>query len=103
MNRPRPDKRADGSLDASLLETYAAEHQPSHDQKWAQLLPSDAPLVRQALTKAQQLREQGIDPGDAYLQGIADMAHFRDKQALVRYMSETLADLPETTEPDSSA
>lgn len=42
-----------------------------HDILWDTLGPDDAPLVRQALAKAQELRAKKADPGYAYLQGFA--------------------------------
>lgn len=43
-----------------------------HDDKWKNLGSQRAALARGAVIKAELLRREGIDPGDAYLQGIAD-------------------------------
>lgn len=43
----------------------------AHESFWANLGQSDARLVREALVIAQGCRDQGLDPGDAYLRGVA--------------------------------
>lgn len=40
-----------------------------HDKLWDSLGPQEAPLVRQALARAQEMRDKRADPGFAYLQG----------------------------------
>lgn len=40
-----------------------------HDKLWDSLGPDESPLVRQALARAQEMRDSNIDPGYAYLQG----------------------------------
>jgi hypothetical protein len=84
---------------------FEAEHRPSHDQKWADLQASDAPLARAAVVRSAEIREEGIDPGEAYLMGIADSDAYKQRQELVRNTSETLAGLPEvpTSEVDPPA
>jgi hypothetical protein len=46
----------------------------SHDKKWTAMTAADADFVGSALVKAERIRQQQLDPGDAYLQGIADRA-----------------------------
>lgn len=43
----------------------------THDSVWASIQPDEAAFVRRGVLHAQQLREQAVDPGDAYLQGMA--------------------------------
>src|SRR6185312_1497753 len=64
----------------ALNTLFVAEHHPSHDQKWSRLR-SD--IARDALIKAQSLRERNVDAGDAYLQGVADLYHRLERDRLV--------------------
>jgi hypothetical protein len=83
-----------------LRQSFEAEHRPTHDQKWAALEAEDASFVREAIVRAQELREEGLDAGDAYLRGLADQHHRQNRQAMIEDVSESLNVLPETTEPD---
>lgn len=72
---PARDVLAAPHIDPAILQgLFEAEHRPTHDQKWGDLEAGDAPFARAALTKARNIRdaEVVIDPGDAYLQGVAD-------------------------------
>jgi hypothetical protein len=83
MPDPEPKKKSRSLSDEAMAAAYQAEHRPTHDQKWAAIKPSDAPFVRDALIKAEALRDEGADPGDAYLQAIADFNRYRERLELL--------------------
>jgi hypothetical protein len=66
-----------------LLRIQAEEHKPSHDSKWSQLTADDAPFVREAIVRADAIRHEGLDAGDAYLQGVADLRAYQIRQELI--------------------
>ena len=70
MAQSDPIKSIDEQVVAGL---YLSPSQPNHNQKWAELDANEAPMARAALLKANQLRALRIDPGQAYLEGIADL------------------------------
>jgi hypothetical protein len=72
----------------------------SHDQKWAALQPADAALARNAVAKANLLRETDIDAGDAYLRGIADAVHAKRRELLIEDTLTSLRLLPESPDVD---
>lgn len=77
------------SMDTDVLKgIYEAEHRPTHDQKWAELDEADAPFARAALARAEQIRVEEIDPGDAYLQGVADFHATQARQRLIDDMAD---------------
>ena len=80
---------------------FIAEHRPTHDQKWAELDAADAPFARAALARAEEIRTEGMDPGNAYLQGVADLHAVQTRQQLIEEMvdfdPQTI--IPEATEP----
>jgi hypothetical protein len=81
MRKKQEGKPNPPSANKEALEAlFAAEHHPSHNQKWSRLR-SD--IARDALIKAHSLSERGIDPGDAYLQGIADLYYRLERDRLV--------------------
>ena len=59
------------------------EFRTQHDIDWDTLGPEDALWARGALSRAQELREGRVDPGDAYLEG-----------ALAKRVHEQQADKP---------
>jgi len=69
---------------------YKAEQRPSTADKWANFDGSKASLARQALGEAHRIRSQEaqLDPGDAYLRGIADMHEAMERQALLQSLSD---------------
>jgi hypothetical protein len=94
-NRSNRKKKPQSFPEETLAAAYAAEHQPSYSHKWATLGAADASLVRQALLRANAIRQAGLDPGDAYLQGFIDMHYCRQRQTLVGDLRQTLAGAPE--------
>ncbi len=67
LNRPNDISRFSPEiLDASFDTSPTA-----HDDLWRSIQPDEAALVRRAVVKAQEIRANETDPGDAYLQGIA--------------------------------
>ncbi|HVV26002.1 MAG TPA: hypothetical protein VHC21_03145 [Candidatus Saccharimonadales bacterium] len=100
MAESNPHKPTHPLSDEALAAAFAAEHQPSFDQKWAQLHASDAPFVRQALARAEEIRAEELDAGAAYLQGIADFRHELDRQELIKDTRASLRELSETPEVD---
>lgn len=90
MANVNPKRKFRSLADEDLLRAYRTEHRPNHDQKWAALKPADAPLVRQALLRAEEIRAQGLDPAEAYLQGVADLNYFRERLQLLASISKTL-------------
>ncbi|GAC1501229.1 MAG: hypothetical protein NVS1B10_05330 [Candidatus Saccharimonadales bacterium] len=55
-----------------LTGIFDADTQPSQDEKWKRLANDDPVFAGYGLSKANKLRETGTDPGQAYLQGLAD-------------------------------
>ena len=82
---------------------YEAEHRPSQDQKWAAIEASKAPFARAVIVRAQQIREEGIDAGDAYLMGIADANEHDVRLRSIDELAQGLSNLPETPEPSTSS
>jgi hypothetical protein len=66
--------------------------------KWATLTATDALVVRNALIRAQQLRETDADPGNAYLAGIADATLIMQRLALGQETLRLIQSLAETPE-----
>ena len=50
---------------------------------WNTITAAEAPFVRQSLLRAHTLRLLQVDPGDAYLQGVADAVGFQHLQQIV--------------------
>jgi hypothetical protein len=94
-----PKKKSQPLTDSDLLRAHRDEHHPNHDQKWAALKASDAPLVRQALLRAKEIHAEGLDPAEAYLQGVADLNYFRERQQLLASVDQAL----NTNDVDPSA
>ena len=82
--RKRPDGGEPSSPSIIGIEAFKAlfeaEHNPSHDQKWKHV---PAAVAREALIRAQEIRDSDIDPGDAYLRGIADESYRVLREKLV--------------------
>jgi hypothetical protein len=98
MADPNPKKKAQSLSGEAMVAAFQAEHRPTHDQKWAALDAADAPMVRKALVRAEEVSAEGLDPGEAYLQAIADFAYFRERaslQASARQLLEAPAEPPE--------
>lgn len=76
--------------DEELAAIHAAEHQPSQAQKWDTMTAEDVPMVREALLRAQTIREAGTESGDAYLQGIADAHYALRRRALIHDVCDTI-------------
>lgn len=83
---PLADELARGATEGSL----------SHDDKWKALGPEDAAFVRAATLKAARLRTEHADPGDAYLQCLADMKRFGLLSEVAQLVTQDIDSLPET-------
>lgn len=70
----------------ALRALHDAEHQPGHDQKWGELANETPELARKTLVRAQEMRDSGADPGDAYLQAAADVYTFIERQRIVDHV-----------------
>jgi hypothetical protein len=100
MADPDPKKKLQPLSDEAMTAAFQAEHQPTHDQKWAALTAADAPMVRRALVRSEEIRAEGLDPGEAYLQAIADFAYFRERASLQVGAQQLLATPTEPPEVD---
>lgn len=60
-----------------------AKQEASHDEKWAMLDASHAAFARRAIVRADEIRTEKTDPGDAYLQGVADLRAYQIRQQLI--------------------
>jgi hypothetical protein len=97
----RPEKQRPDSLSEEALDgLFRAEHRPTHEQIWGELEAAHAPLAREALVRAQIIREGGQDPGDAYLRGVAEANAWRDRQDLIKAARATIETLPEKTDSE---
>src|SRR4051812_45120308 len=63
---------------------------PDHNHVWASFGTEDAPLARAALLRAEQLRREQADPGDAYLAGIVELRGAQTRQRTINHVVETL-------------
>lgn len=86
--------------EAAMMGLFEAEHRPSHEDKWRELEAEDAPLARHAVVKAEAIRADGEDPGNAYLRGVADALAWLNRQRLIAETGAAIEALPETTEPN---
>lgn len=43
----------------------------SHNELWGSIQPDEAAFARNVIVRAQELRNQGADPGDSYLEAAA--------------------------------
>ena len=103
MPTPENPKNPDKLSDEVLRELFESEHRPDHDERWAALEASDASAARRALQRAEAIRLEEVDPGDAYLRGFADANFNRNRQALIEDVSQSLDALPEVPEVDPPA
>jgi hypothetical protein len=88
-DRPKnPHKTVAGIQPEVLQGIYTAEHRPTHDQKWAELGAAEAPLARVALARAEEIRAEEMDPGEAYLQGVADFRAAHVRQGLIKEIAD---------------
>lgn len=72
------------TIDTLVLEgLYHSEVPPTHETKWKEL-GENAAFAREALVRAQRIREEGVDAGNAYLEGIADFHAAVVRQALLQ-------------------
>jgi hypothetical protein len=72
-NENRKSVSSQSATQEIFSQVFIAASNPTHNKKWAAFTASDAPIIRAALLRAQQLRTSKVsDVGDAYLQGIAD-------------------------------
>lgn len=86
-NRQKSPKESVAGIEPEvLIGIYTAEHRPTHDQKWAELDAADAPFARAALARAAEIRAEETDPGNAYLQGVADFHAAQSRQQLIQEM-----------------
>jgi len=68
----------------------------SFDEKWRTLTSADAPFVRAAKLKANELAGTTMNPGQAYLQCLADLAHFHSQSRMAGQVHLDIHSLPET-------
>jgi hypothetical protein len=66
---PAPD--AADQRPSPELEALFDSARTTHDVLWDAITAEDAPLVRRGLLRAGEIRRDGTDAGDAYLQGLA--------------------------------
>ncbi len=76
--KPKPSNVPD-IMHSSVM--FESDSNPSQSV-WAGITAREAAFVRQALIRAQALRLIHADPGDAYLQGVADTIGFKHLQEL---------------------
>lgn len=57
---------------------------PTHDHKWSQIAPDEAPLVRAALIRSASLSTLGVSANEAYLRGLADALEYRRQLDIVK-------------------
>lgn len=58
-------------LPIEVAELVATHPDYDHEKRWKALGSDDASTVRKALGIAEQLRQEHVDPGDAFLQGLS--------------------------------
>lgn len=89
-NGPPNLKKLKNWIELSAL--YNAEHRPSQAQKWADLDASNAEISQAALKRAQLIRDQNIEAGQAYLMGVADYHAALKRQRLLRSVDQKYRD-----------
>lgn len=68
---PTPEQSEQFLETPEVAELVATHPEYDHDSRVQAFGPDEAPLVRGALTIADQLRHGHADPGDAFLQGLS--------------------------------
>ncbi|MBC7582002.1 hypothetical protein H7097_04020 [Aeromicrobium sp.] len=70
----------------------------SHSEKWKGLTAEDSAFARAAIVKANLLRSSHADPGDAYLQAVADMTRFNLLSKVAEEVMQEVRAMPEYVE-----
>lgn len=89
MTGPEKSERFLEPPPIEVAELVARHPDYNHVKRWQALGSDDAPTVREALGIAEQLRQNHIDPGDAFLQGLSYAnAVDREKRARSAFIAE---------------
>lgn len=68
---------------------------PTHNEKWDEITPAEAPLVRAAIPRAASMAILGIPPDEAYLRGIADALAYGHRRAPIETTFDGVHRFPE--------